>query len=224
MKNKIYNLIASLASLVLGVILLVFVCLAWYTNNTKVEANGVNGITGEGAFYDITLRRYLVASETIVEGQPTTYTKGSQLAANYEEAIRYDQLGGYTKIIYEISFKTTLNGFSLSLTHSPGRTNTFVKENSKYYNYLSNVALFSKLEVSGSNLIAKDTTKYQCTSDVINIYNQETSETVNTLYLLFDYNKDSIIQLYSENLGISDTVYFRDDLTFYLSEMKPATE
>ncbi len=252
MKNKIYNIIASLASLVLGVILLVCVCLAWYVMNDYAKAEGVTGITSKGAFYDITLTRYVVATETKVEGQPTTYTMGSQLATEHKDTIRYDELSGYTKVIYKISFSTYLNGFSLSLKNTSSRTNSFVNENSQYYNYLSNVATFSKLKVNGSNStiiiednnpIASDTTfimddsniTYSCKCNSLcnslpddkihnNIINyviddkDVTSPQRITIFLLFDYSKDHINRLYSANLGINETIYFKDDLLFVLTD------
>ncbi len=226
MKNKIYNLIASLASLVLGVILLVCICLAWYVTNDFAKVEGVTGITSKGDFYDISLTRY-VATE--VEGQENTYTKGAALhTVDQTTILPYDELSSYTKVIYEISFSTNLQQFTLNLKNTSRRTNSFTKENSKYYNYLSNVAIFTKLKIDNSNFTidASDTTKYFCdyssfSDDLIHqvsIYaNQSVTETRITLYLLFDYNKDHINQLYSANLGVNDTIYFKDDLTFVLS-------
>lgn len=225
MKNKMYNLIASLASLVLGVILLVCVCLAWYVTNSSAKAEGIAGITSKGAFYDISLTRY-IATETA----ENTYTKGASFNEVDQTAILpYDELSNYTKVIYEISFSTNLQQFTLKLKNNSSRTNSFTYENSKYYNYLSNVATFSKLKMSGSNIVVDDSdiTKYYCnyssfSDGVIHqvpIYtDQSVTETRVTLYLLCDYNKEHINQLYSANLGINDAIYFKDDLTFILSD------
>lgn len=45
MNQKIFNLISSIASVLLCGILLVCVCLAWYASNKEVQSNGLNGGT-----------------------------------------------------------------------------------------------------------------------------------------------------------------------------------
>lgn len=45
MNQKLFNLISSIASVLLCGILLVCVCLAWYTNNKEVQTGGLNGGT-----------------------------------------------------------------------------------------------------------------------------------------------------------------------------------
>lgn len=45
MNSKIYKLISSIASVLLCGVLLVCVCLAWYTNNQDVDTAGIQGVT-----------------------------------------------------------------------------------------------------------------------------------------------------------------------------------
>lgn len=45
MKSRIYQLISSIVSVLLGGVLLTCICLAWYTNNRNVNTGGINGGT-----------------------------------------------------------------------------------------------------------------------------------------------------------------------------------
>lgn len=221
MNKYLLNLISSIVSLSMVIILLVFVSLAWYSQNTKASVSGVSGVTAGADFSDINLTRY-IATETTVDSVKT-YSIGDEVTSSNVKS--YDLIAEYSKIIYKISFNTTKTSYSLSMTNTLDRNYTLQVGSSTdiYYNYLSNVAIFNVLSESNSSLSVTDNNysfNYSESSDTnrytINILSNMTASTSNTIYLLFDYNSENINKLFSANLGKNGTVSFYEDIMFVL--------
>lgn len=230
-----YKLISSIVSLTMCAVLFICVCFAWYTNNTQVEADGVHGVTSEGDIRNVQLTRYIAVESN------NTYTKKT---LNQAEIKPYDSLEQYTKIIYEITFTTTLeleeikSSLQLSIRNtSTSRTDSFkpktIGENTYQYNYLSNVAVFKELECNNGVYTILDPVnsatipysgKEDTTTHLVS-FNPVTTilksnENVVSLALLFDYNIENINQLYTSNLGSTSNVRFEDDIEFLLKILK----
>lgn len=224
MNKYMLNLISSIVSLFMVFILLVFVSLAWYCQNTTASVSGISGVTAGADFTDISLTRY-IANET-TSNETTMYSTGDEVSSSNVEP--YDLVNAYSKIIYKISFKTSNDSYSLSMTNTMDRNNQLVVDTlntSIYYNYLSNVAVFNVLSGSDSFSISDTNCSFEycdsSTSDstryTVSIVNEsDSTDDLISLYLLFDYNNENINKLFTANLGKNGTVSFYEDIMFVL--------
>lgn len=236
MSKQKYNLISSIISLTLTSFLLVFICLAWYVTNKDASVTGGSVITANTNITDVSLSRYLAVFDnngTEDELTDDFYTIGDNLNEITNAQIpTFDMLGEYSKVIYEISFKTTaVDSVKLSMKTSTKYNHNLVADaNGDYYNFLSNVAKFNKLSLSGGKYTISDATSYgfQLVIDrnlslEIGDYDISTMTSVDgyyRIYLLFDYNVGNINTIFRYNLGTdagsAETIYFKEDITLFL--------
>ncbi|MGM9969084.1 MAG: hypothetical protein ACI35S_01670, partial [Anaeroplasma sp.] len=216
-----YKVFSSIISLIITSLLLICIVNAWYVSNKEATANGITGVTAIGNIWDIKLNRYIA-----VENNDNTYKKEA-INDDGSNLLPYDILNDYSKLIYEISFKTTLNTINISVGNNGYRNNNFIEINYKNYNYLSNVAIFKVLKHENNIFSIVNNNEYYLpySEEEDNTIHNTLIDTINTtdenvtIYLLFDYNTNNINRLFTDNIGESslDTiVYFKDDLMFYL--------
>ena len=129
-------------------------------------------------------------------------------------------LGAYDKVIYEFEVEgQNIESMNLTLTlTSENRNGNFVQIVDKYYNFLSNVAVFQKLTRTNDIYTPTDATKYS-----FNYYSDRTQVTEidmgevaenGVICLLFDYSEVNLNALFTTNTGFDDTVYFVEDIGF----------
>ncbi len=224
MKQR-YHLISSILSLVLTAILLVCICFAWFISNKEVSVTGISVSSSDGALYDISLTRY----KAIEDGD--IYN----IDYNTTQIDPFDILNPYSKVIYEIKFKTdvldfdTLDMFLQTTTSTdiPG----LIYDGTSYYNYLSNVCSFSWLtKVTDGFSIDENCSNigFSFENDTIRQTTVLVKENMTSLslfqsngyyyiYLLFDYDTIKINRIFSYNIGFTgNKIYFKEDVSFII--------
>ena len=211
--NEKINLISSLLSLFLLLLLLICTCYGWYTNNTVVKASNIVGVASEGVIEQLTLKRYLA-----YENENGTYSIYNDIfdeevdidkEENNDKVPVFSLLKPNSKIIYRITFYTSLDNIKITMkTHNSQYVAGLKNDSGKYYNYLSNVCSFSYLtgtdrSLSVTNYEDNETVKSFITKTSEDEFAKQTDvellsiDTSNntgliSIYFLFDYSIVSV--------------------------------
>lgn len=220
------KLITMILTLLLTLIAFVTSLYAWFVDNDSTDAS-IIGSSSNLSISNVKLQRYKFKSNTI--SYSLDDFTSSNLVSDYSDVDAFDLMNTYDKIFYVISFKAledTVINISLNNIDS-NKTNKIVEENGLYYNYYSNVALFSYYIVNSNKLVQSkfssnmEMVKFEYDGDLSTIslisnYQISTQEEY-SFYILADYDVEYINNLFSDNLGIScDKVCFKEDIQFLI--------
>ncbi|MCR5786842.1 MAG: hypothetical protein K6G28_04005 [Acholeplasmatales bacterium] len=223
MFKKLISLIISVFLTAISTILFTF---AWFAQNKQAMGTGINAIANSSNITDGHIKRYLA----VYDKKTNTYTKGDILDNDGISVAPYDTLNDYSKVIYEIGAEINKESYTITLNNNDSNVNryfTLDESTNQYVNYLSNVAVFYKLNtIDGGTTFTKtneSATSLSYVDERANVLTEEILyDNVSAIkgeqvvqYLLFDYNEDNINKLYSANLGTTiDKIYFKEDLEF----------
>lgn len=221
------KLITMILTLILTLLAFVTSLYAWFVDNDSTSAS-IIGSSSNLRLSNIKLQRYKFNSN-ITSYSINDFTS-TNFVSDYSDVDAFDLMNTYDKIFYVISFKAledTVINISLNNTDS-NKTNKIIEENGLYYNYYSNVALFSYYTVNDSMLehdkfaSNMDTVEFEyngnpSTITLVSNYKVLAQEEY-SFYILADYDVEYINNLFSDNLGIScDKVCFKEDIQFLIN-------
>lgn len=220
------KLITMILTLLLTLIAFVTSLYAWFVDNDSTDAS-IIGSSSNLSISNVKLQRYKFKSNTI--SYSLDDFTSSNLVSDYSDVDAFDLMNTYDKIFYVISFKAledTVINISLNNIDS-NKTNKIVEDNGLYYNYYSNVALFSYYIVNDNKLVQSkfssnmEMVKFEYDGDLSTISlisnYQISAQEEYSFYILADYDVEYINNLFSDNLGIScDKVCFKEDIQFLI--------
>lgn len=220
------KLFTMILTLLLTLIAFVTSLYAWFVDNDSTDAS-IIGSSSNLSISNVKLQRYKFKSNTI--SYSLDDFTSSNLVSDYSDVDAFDLMNTYDKIFYVISFKAledTVINISLNNIDS-NKTNKIVEENGLYYNYYSNVALFSYYIVNSNKLVQSkfssnmEMVKFEYDGDLSTISlisnYQISAQEEYSFYILADYDVEYINNLFSDNLGIScDKVCFKEDIQFLI--------
>lgn len=221
------KLFTMILTLVLTLIAFVTSLYAWFVDNDSTNAS-IIGSSSNLSISNVKLQRYKFKSNTI--SYSLDDFTSSNLVSDYSDIDAFDLMNTYDKIFYVISFKAledTVINISLNNIDS-NKTNKIVEDNGLYYNYYSNVALFSYYIVNGNKLVQS---KFSSNMEMVEFEYDGALSTISLIsnyqisaqeeysfYILADYDVEYINNLFSDNLGIScDKVCFKEDIQFLIN-------
>ena len=220
------KLITMILTLLLTLIAFVTSLYAWFVDNDSTNAS-IIGSSSNLSISNVKLQRYKFKSNTI--SYSLDDFTSSNLVSDYSDVDAFDLMNTYDKIFYVISFKAledTVINISLNNIDS-NKTNKIVEDNGLYYNYYSNVALFSYYIVNDNKFVQSkfssnmEMVKFEYDGDLSTISlisnYQISAQEEYSFYILADYDVEYINNLFSDNLGIScDKVCFKEDIQFLI--------
>ena len=221
------KLFTMILTLLLTLIAFVTSLYAWFVANDSTDAS-IIGISSNLSISNVKLQRYKFKSNTI--SYSLDDFTSSNLVSDYSDVDAFDLMNTYDKIFYVISFKAledTVINISINNIDS-NKTNEIVEEKGLYYNYYSNVALFSYYIVNSNKLVQSkfasnmEMVKFEYDGDLSTISlisnYQISAQEEYSFYILADYDVEYINNLFSDNLGIScDKVCFKEDIQFLIN-------
>lgn len=234
MKGTKINFVLSFISIGLALTVLILTCLGWYVQNTQATTDASEISTKNTGIYDVQMNRYVANKAGTSE---TEYVKGDLLTDEKVSEVTFDLLGEYHKVIYEISFRSSLEQVALFLHTSTTKYDPTLKlQSGGYVNYLSNVAEFFYLTESESGFeisnffdasekkeFSFEEGQTRADSLILNQWEITSSDTLYTLDLLFDYDSDHINRIFYHNLGTDAgnavTISFEEDIDFIFSAL-----
>lgn len=221
--KKLFTMILTLLATLIAFVTSLY---AWFVDNDSTNAS-IIGSSSNLSISNVKLQRYKFKSNTI--SYSLDDFTSSNLVSDYSDVDAFDLMNTYDKIFYVISFKAledTVINISLNNIDS-NKTNKIVEENGLYYNYYSNVALFSYYIVNSNKLVQSkfssnmEMVKFEYDGDLSTISlisnYQISAQEEYSFYILADYDVEYINNLFSDNLGIScDKVCFKEDIQFLI--------
>lgn len=221
------KLFTMILTLLLTLIAFVTSLYAWFVDNDSTDAS-IIGSSSNLSISNVKLQRYKFKSNTI--SYSLDDFTSNNLVSDYSDVDAFDLMNTYDKIFYVISFKAledTVINISLNNIDS-NKTNKIVEDNGLYYNYYSNVALFSYYIVNSNKLVQSkfssnmEMVKFEYDGDLSTISlisnYQISAQEEYSFYILADYDVEYINNLFSDNLGIScDKVCFKEDIQFLIN-------
>lgn len=220
------KLFTMILTLILTLIAFVTSLYAWFVDNDSTDAS-IIGSSSNLSISNVKLQRYKFKSNTI--SYSLDDFTSNNLVSDYSDVDAFDLMNTYDKIFYVISFKAledTVINISLNNIDS-NKTNKIVEDNGLYYNYYSNVALFSYYIVNSNKLVQSkfasnmEMVEFEYDGDLSTISlisnYQISAQEEYSFYILADYDVEYINNLFSDNLGIScDKVCFKEDIQFLI--------
>lgn len=221
------KLITMILTLLLTLIAFVTSLYAWFVDNDSTSAS-IIGSSSNLRLSNVKLQRYKFNSN--ISSYSVDDFTSSNFVSDYSDVDAFDLMNSYDKIFYVISFKALEDAvINISLNNiDSNKTNKIVEDNGLYYNYYSNVALFSYYIVNDNKLVqskfASDMEMVEfeydgdlSTISLISNY-QILAQEEYSFYILADYDVEYINNLFSDNLGIScDKVCFKEDIQFLIN-------
>lgn len=211
------NLILSVVSLVLTTFLLVFVCLAWYSSNTTVHVNGVNGGVVDRSGLSPTITYYRVTFDESTNVYKINGDGITDLDGNPSLQMQpYDPLlSTRTEILVEITLDEDTTVQLDCITKASTYLGETIQDSTGAFvlkatgNSLTSVVNFSNVDMN-----VEDKTFQVVSNSEKKFFNMENAqligsslELINTqtvgkkIYILLNYDAESIEHIYSLNIG-----------------------
>lgn len=225
--RKYTHLALSVTSLVLTAFLLVFVCLAWYSNNTTVHVNGVNGsvVDRKNAIKDM---KYYSITDVI----ETSFIRGEEIAAKngvFPMPVYGDYESNSTeKILLEMQLNPNASINEIRIASS---AKSYIDQLTLDSNSLSSVIEFYFVTPTGTTneySIVEGTTSMSFAYETNGVYSINSTITlksipqnVTSLYFVLGYDNDSLENIYMNNLNNSvldqaEDIVYVVDFKFYI--------
>lgn len=221
------KLITMILTLLLTLIAFVTSLYAWFVDNDSTSAS-IIGSSSNLRLSNVKLQRYKFNSN--ISSYSVDDFTSSNFVSDYSDVDAFDLMNTYDKIFYVISFKALEDAvINISLNNiDSNKTNKIVEDNGLYYNYYSNVALFSYYIVNDNKLVQSkfasnmEMVEFEYDGDLSTISlisnYQILAQEEYSFYILADYDVEYINNLFSDNLGIScDKVCFKEDIQFLIN-------
>jgi hypothetical protein len=229
MNRKLIKLIFSLSITLLATISFIY---GWFISNSTCEASGISVRTADVAVTNGHLERYKALHNIDNDTYSFDLENGDIDKWGNDRPLPFDSLNDYDRIIYKLSFMCNKESYAVSLSRNDlSVKGSIFKEttNGDFLNYLSNVADFYYLTTTDGNNFKID--NYSDGSSVKNLpyvsFGTSKLDEINvisgnttigqevSIYLLFDYNKNNINRLWTDNVGTNvDRIFFKEDLEF----------
>lgn len=222
------NLILSVVSLALTTFLLVFVCLAWYSSNTTVHVNGVNGSVVDRSNAVNKLKYY-----SISEVRETTFVKGEEIKEDNKiyPMPTYGDINNKSteKILLEMQLNSNVTVNEIQIVSSARQ---YIDQLTLESNSLSSVIEFyfvtptattneySIVEGTASMTFAYEENGVYSINSIIKL--ASIPQDVSSLFFVLGYDNDSIENIYMNNLNNSvldqaNDISYTADFKFHIN-------